>query len=225
MNTIIKIITTKEDKNLSYSSCTHKSIHTKHNREKIALKCGFNLDNLYYMNQIHSNEVKTLDLNKKEQECDGLITDKKEIILLVTVADCIPILFYDEIKGVIAAVHAGRNGTFMNISANCIDKMLMDYSCNLKDIKAFMGPSIHKCCYEVSSEILEVVEKNFGIDYILNNNIDLQGINKKQLLDKGILEKNIEISETCTKCNGKEKYFSYRNKDIEDRFGAIIYIK
>ncbi len=70
------------------------------------------------MNQIHKNNIEIInsDSSKLIDNCDALITNEKNIPLLVMVADCIPILLYDKVKGVIAAIHAGRNSTFLNIS-------------------------------------------------------------------------------------------------------------
>lgn len=190
-------------------------------RKNLSLKYSFDLDNLKYMDQIHSNEVLVVDDSISVYRCDGLVTDKKDITLMVMVADCIPILFYDDRKKVIGAVHAGRNGTFLNISQNCIDKMVDGFACDVKDIQVIFGPSIQKCCYEVSREMADIVVKGFGEEFVKNRNIDLQGINKKQLLQKGIKEENILISDICTKCGDKE-FYSYRKDKNCGRFAGLI---
>ena len=117
-------------------------------RKALAKKYNFDIKKLQYMEQFHSNIVKIVnDINPNK--CDALITNKTNTPLMVMVADCIPILFFDPIKKVIGVAHAGREGTFNNIIKNTIDKMIEAYNCEPKDIEVELGPSIQKCCYEV----------------------------------------------------------------------------
>lgn len=176
------------------------------------------------MEQIHSDIVKTISPETNVQTCDGLITNKLNTPLMVMVADCIPLLFYDHTKKVIGVAHAGRAGTFKNISANTIKKMNQEYQCNPKDIEVVLGPSIEKCCYEVSEDLASQAISLFGEKYVNKRNIDLQGINKMQLMNAGILLKNITTEQICTKCS-EEPYFSYRNDKNCGRFAGIIIMK
>ena len=120
------------------------------------------------MEQIHSNIVKTISPDTNVQTCDALVTNQINTPLMVMVADCIPILFYDHTKKVIGVAHAGRAGTFENISTNTINKMAENYSCNSKDIEVVLGPSIQKCCYEVSEKLVQEVKTKFGAEFINN---------------------------------------------------------
>ncbi|MCG3653587.1 peptidoglycan editing factor PgeF [Aliarcobacter butzleri] len=213
----------KTDGNLAYHVGDIKENVDK-NRQKLALKYDYKNENLCYMNQIHSANVVVVDENSPKyiDNCDALITKTKNLPLMVMVADCIPILMFDEVKGVIAAIHAGRNSTFLKISEITSKKMIEDFSCKTENIKVIMGPSIQKCCYEVNDELKNIVEKSFGKEFVIGNNIDLQGINKKLLENLGI--KNIEISSICTKCSNKP-FFSYRKEKNTGRFAGVITFK
>lgn len=213
----------KTDGNLAYHVGDIKENVDK-NRQNLAIKYNYINEDLVYMNQIHSANVVVVDENlpKLIEDCDALITNKKNLPLMVMVADCIPILMFDEVKGVIAAIHAGRNSTFLKISEATSKKMIETFSCKTENIKVIMGPSIQKCCYEVNDELKNIVEKSFGKEFVIGNNIDLQGINKKLLENLGI--KNIEISSICTKCSNKP-YFSYRKEKNTGRFAGVIIIK
>ncbi|MFY9110057.1 polyphenol oxidase family protein, partial [Aliarcobacter butzleri] len=153
----------KTDGNLAYHVGDIKENVDK-NRQKLALKYDYKNENLCYMNQIHSANVVVVDENSPKyiDNCDALITKTKNLPLMVMVADCIPILIFDEVKGVIAAIHAGRNSTFLKISEITAKKMIEDFSCKTENIKVIMGPSIQKCCYEVNDELKNIVEKSFG---------------------------------------------------------------
>lgn len=219
---VLIYFTNKDDGNLSYFMNDLKKNIDK-NRKNLASKLDYDSDKLIDMYQIHSNEVKIVDESspKHIKDVDGIITKQKNLPLMVMVADCIPILFYDEKKEIIAAIHAGRNSTFLKICDKTIEKMQEIFSSDTEDIKVVFGPSIQKCCYEVSEELIAIVKKSFGKKFIYGKNIDLQGINKMLLEKKGV--KNIEISSICTKCTEKP-YFSHRKGD-KGRSAGIIMLK
>jgi YfiH family protein len=174
------------------------------------------------MNQVHYDEVKVVNENDL-YECDGLVTNRVDTPLMVMVADCIPILFFDKSRGVIGVAHAGRNGTYLDIASNVVKKMIDEFGCGVENIEVELGASIQKCCYEVSNELAIIASKNFGEDVVDGRFVDLQLINKKQLIKSGILEENISISDICTKCSGKN-YFSYRIDKNCGRFAGIIWL-
>lgn len=220
MNQIKYYFSTTEDGNLAYHVNDVKENVDK-NREQLAIKVGYESKDLVYMNQVHGNNVQivTKKSAKLIDNCDGIITTEKNLPLMVMVADCIPILFFDEIKGVIAAVHAGRNSTFQKIAQITAKKMIEELECNPLNIKVIMGPSIHDCCYEVNDELLQIVKTSFGEQFCKGNNINLQGINIKLLEEIGI--NHIQVSEICTKCSN-EPFFSFRKDKETGRFAGVI---
>lgn len=222
-NRVFYTFTDENDGNLAFH-VEDNEINVIKNRKNLALKLGYNYEDLVYMNQIHSSNIIVVDENspKLVDNCDSIITRSKNLPLMVMVADCIPILFFDEKKGVIAAVHAGRNSTFQRIAEITAKKMIDNFHCNPSDIKVVMGASIQKCCYEVNDELLKIVETSFGKEFCIGNNIDLQGINKMLLQNIGI--DDIQISPICTKCSN-EPYYSFRQNPKTGRFAGVIYLK
>jgi len=216
------IFTTLDDGNLAYHVNDDKK-NIAQNRQNLKHKYNIPIENLKFMNQTHGCNIKVVTDNSQEcmDDCDAIITNTLNLPLMVMVADCIPILMYDDKRNVIAAIHAGRNGTFLNIASKTAIFMREHFNCNVENIKVVLGPSIQKCCYEVSSELEEIAKKSFGKEFTNNRLIDLQGINTKQLLDIGFKSENIETSTICTKCSG-EKYFSYRIDSRCGRFAGII---
>ena len=173
-NRVFYTFTDENDGNLAFH-VEDNEINVIKNRKNLALKLGYNYEDLVYMNQIHSANIIVVDENspKLVDNCDSIITRSKNLPLMVMVADCIPILFFDEIQGVIAAVHAGRNSTFLKIAQITANKMIKEFNCNVDNMKVIMGPSIHKCCYEVSDELVNIVKTSFGEKFCKGNNIDL----------------------------------------------------
>ncbi len=199
------------------------------NRLIVAKEHNIDLRNLVYMDQIHSDNITVVrdSMQTKISDTDALITNEKGIYLMVLVADCIPVLFFDPIKGVVAAAHAGRAGTFKDISKKTVLKMKEVFGSDPKDVRVCLGPSINSCCYEVSKEIADITAKNFGQKYVIDREggfyLDLQTLNKDQLLDAGVEEKNISISNDCSCCS--EEYFSYRREGLTGRFAGVIGLK
>lgn len=222
-NRVFYTFTDKNDGNLAFH-VEDNEINVIKNRQNLALKLAYKYEALVYMNQVHGANIIVVDENSPKliDNCDSIITRSKNLPLMVMVADCIPILMFDDKKGIIAAIHAGRNSTFLEISKKTAEVFIEKFSSNPKDISVVLGASIQKCCYEVSDELSKIVENSFGKEFVENNHIDLQGINKKQLNDLGI--KNIEISDICTKC-GNKPYFSYRKDKKTGRFAGIIILK
>jgi len=197
------------------------------NHQKLAQKLNYKLETLVHMKQIHSDIVKIVtddDNFKNPPTCDAIITDKKNIPLMVMVADCSPILFYDPEKKVIAVAHAGRAGAFDNIISNVIESFVDDFSSKREDILVCIGPAICQNCYEVGEEIYQEAKK-LKLEYSLKKedtkyHLNIRTILYKQLTQSNIVDKNIEISQICSKCN--PNYFSYRESIQCGRFCGIL---
>ena len=224
---LLAFVSDKSDGNIAFHVEDVKENVIK-NRIALAKKYSYNNDDLIYMQQTHSNHVACVDHQsvKQQNDTDALITNEKNLPLMVMVADCIPVVFFDPMKEVIAVAHAGRNGVYTNIVSNVVHLMSTKYSSEAKDIEIYLGPSIQKCCYEVSEELSLIAEKSFGTQFVDGRLVDLQGICKQQLLASGILEKNIEIEKYCTKCNPTQQYYSYRVEvNNAGRFATIVMLK
>lgn len=222
MNNIKYYFSTTNDGNLAYHVNDIKENVDK-NREAVSELMGYKSEDLVYMNQVHGNNVQIVTKNSPKliDNCDAIITNEKDLPLMVMVADCIPILIFDEIQGVIAAIHAGRNSTFLKITEITAKKMINELGCKVENMKVIMGPSIHECCYEVNDELLQIVKTSFGEKFCKEKNIDLHGINIMLLENLGI--RHIRVSDICTKCSS-EPFFSFRKNPQTGRFAGIISI-
>lgn len=200
--------------------------------ENLSEVLNVNEDNIYSAKQVHGTDVKVIYDEDKDVilklEVDGLITNKAQIALTTYHADCVPIYFYDKIKKVIGLCHSGWKGTLNNISKAMIKKMENEFSSKPQDILVAIGPSIGSCCYEIKRDVYDMFSNTYkkvdDILYIRGDKIylDLWTANKRNLLNSGILEKNIIISEFCTSCN-IDTLYSYRKENTKDRMiGAIM---
>lgn len=174
-----------------------------------------NYDNLIRPDQKHTSEVKCIDRvysEDKLESVDGVLTNKKNIILSTTNGDCIVYLLYDPVKNVIGSVHSGWRGTVKRIIENTIHKMIENYNSNPEDIIICIAPSIRKCHFEVEDDVKEIFEKTFEFtkrldEVIFNGNkegkyyIDTVHLNNILLENLGIKKENIIDSGLCSVCN------------------------
>ena len=199
-----------------------------------AFKDVFTLKNLSKNKQIHSNIVNKVDKDNIGQIIDGdaIITNEKNVPLLILTADCVPVVLVDKVNKAVGLVHAGWRGTYGKICSETLQSMKENYNTNTEDVVAIIGPSIGKCCYEVSYDLVEKFsallpnadEKIYEIrdeKYYL----DLWEINTQILKEFGVLKSNIINMNICTSCNC-DRFFSYRKHDkTTKRVGTFIEIK
>ena len=128
----------------------------------VSQKIGFNKDNLFSMNQTHSNKVVVIDesnKNIKTINADALVTKIKNITISVLTADCVPILIYEKINHIVACVHAGWRGAINGIVENTFNQIINMNKNN--NIYVAIGPCIGLKNYEVSKEFYdEFIQEN-----------------------------------------------------------------
>ena len=135
----------------------------------------------------------------------------------VRVADCIPVLLYDPVRRVAAAVHAGWRGTAAGIAATAVERMKEVYDCRPEDILAAVGPGIGPCCFETHEDVpnaMMAAVSSAALPYVkvLENgkfSLDLKGINARLLERAGLDASHIAVCQECTACMA-EKYWSHR---------------
>lgn len=185
-----------------------------------SLKNQFSVKDVVYLKQIHSDKIlnyKFEDNDFNSNEGDAIITNEREVIIGVFTADCVPTILVDEIKGIAAAIHSGWRGTFESITFKTIKKMESIYGCNTANIKAFIGPHIRKCCYEISEELKDkFLEKKKTINSEIlfhKRNLNLEACIVEDLINCGVKDENINSLNLCTHCSEEIKLHSYRKSD------------
>ena len=167
------------------------------------------LTNLRYCRQIHSASVVEVDKEAQPPEADALITADSDVALGIFTADCIPIFVLDIGTPAIGIVHAGWRGTFARIAVNTIGQMGTRFGTLAKNCQIHLGPSIQKCCYAVSPELLTQFTERFGSTVANGTNLSLQTANVNQLIEIGVPRTSISISPLCTACR-TDLFYSHR---------------
>ena len=175
------------------------------------------------LNQTHSCTIhKIASINQDDLIGDALITEKPDILLIIKTADCQPVLLVDSDNTRVAVIHSGWRGSVQNIIGKTIAQMV-DLGTNPQNILAGIGPSLGPCCAEFIHYQQELPKYMWSYEKTPNF-FNFWEISKAQLQKAGVLKKNIEISNFCTKCS-PDLFYSYRRKKISGRFGSVIGIK
>lgn len=223
--------TEKQDGSMKIFDVKNQKEEESHrdNKRKYFSRIGVSLNDLVGASLVGGNNVYIVsgsDKGKIIDNTDALATLNKNVFLAITVSDCFPVYFYEPNVGIAAIAHAGWRGIAKNIIEKTLEKIdpKKEYR---KNILVGIGPGIELCHFDVKNEVVEKF-KNYP-DFIIKKNnkvfVSLPGIIKHQLLEEGILENNIEISEDCTYCSDN-KYFSWRRDKTKMMQGsAYIGIK
>lgn len=183
--------------------------NVRRNRKIFFSELGIKEDQVTFQKQIHSSVINYTDKPEHFDGCDAIYTDKKNVFLAVSVADCIPVFLYAPDKKVIAGIHSGWKGTQAKIVTKTIKELVSKFHINLSELTAYIGPGISQDYYEVGEEVGKLFDEK--IKYRKNGKyyLDLKKDNYDQLLSSGLNKKNIEVSELCT-FKEKDLLHSYR---------------
>lgn len=206
------------------------------NRSRLAKELGFEPNTWTCGEQVHGTRIAVVgvsdvgrgysDRESAFQNTDGLVTNVPNVLLTSFYADCVPLYFFDKVKGVVGLAHAGWKGTVGQIAQAMVTTMNETYGCVPQDICAGIGPSIGDCCYEVDEYVMSRVREtlvDIGGDVDSNqiaspsvnegkSMLNLKELNRMIMIKAGILPEFIECTTWCTSCH-PDQFFSYRKEE------------
>lgn len=152
-------------------------------------------------------------------EADAICTDSRGLVLTIQVADCVPVVVFDEANGAIGVAHCGWRGAAARVLDKLLETMGGEYGTLAKNVFAGIGPGICGGCMEVGGE---VASRFLGREYegyrIVWNSpeggrekyrLNLPGALHAQLTGSGVPHANIETMVKCS-VESPELLYSYR---------------
>jgi len=133
-------------------------------------------------------------------EADALMTSEGNLCLNVAVADCVPVALVGE-DGV-SMVHSGWRGTLSGISGKAAGMMTGDLK------RAYIGPCIRACCYEVAPELADAFVEEFGDGVVSGRQLSLPDAIRVDLDRAGVEVADLGL---CTGCR-PDLFFSHRKQ-------------
>ena len=211
----------------------------RENYRRVCALMGAGIDDAAVTKQVHGSAVRVVTvadrhvcMSRVPYEADGLVTAERDLPLMCFTADCVPVLLCDSVHGVIAAVHCGWRSSVGDILSNAVREM-EGLGARRETICAALGPAIGSCCFETDDDVPAAVAAYLGGDtdglFVRRADgktlVDLRGANRRRLLQLGLREENIDVSDECTFCS-HEKYWSHRyTKGQRGSQAAVIVLR
>jgi len=228
------------DKSLHLSFKNDTPDHVRENRRRFLSTLGASDFKIVTPEQTHSSDSSVVDdmvletLQQKEDyepRGDALVTNRMKILLGVKTADCLPLLIGDPETGVMAAVHAGWNGTLEKITEKTIDTLINLFGVEPENCLAAMGPAACGGCYEVGEDVAGPIRNTFSYheDLLFPSPnaskyfLDVKLANAMQLLSAGLSPLNIFGADECP-MHENQLFFSHRieGKTAGDKVGRML---
>lgn len=136
------------------------------NRARFAQEVGVDPVRLVSVHQKHGAKILIISpgssVNQTEEIiADGLMTDQKNVGLLIKTADCLPLLLYDPENEVIGLIHVGRQGLALQIHERALTILQKKFSTRLAKLMVGFGPAICGRCYHGKIDLAGAVSANF----------------------------------------------------------------
>ncbi len=207
--------------NVSNSVGDEKEI-VDENRLLFFSSLGLEINNVAIQKQNHDDKIIYVTKGGVCGESDAMITDKKNLGLAISTADCAAIFLYDKKRKIIAAVHSGWRGTQKKILQKTLQTLSNAFGSNAENISAYIAPSISQKKYEVGEEVANRFDKKYLIQLGEKYLLDVAGANYDILLNFGLIKSNIQASSLCS-FKMEELFHSYRRDGQQSgrSFGII----
>ncbi len=151
--------------------------------------------------QVHADGVVRVSGPGFAGEADSLVTEETNFSLVVAVADCVPVALVGERR--VGMVHSGWRGTLSGVAGKTAREM------EETPVRAYVGPCIRGCCYEVSEELAEEFAHKFGPGVVSGRHLSLPAAIRADLERSGVGE--IHDLGLCTGCR-PDLFYSHRKQ-------------
>jgi YfiH family protein len=214
------------------------------NRQAWGASIGIDAASIVAVRQVHGSTVDCVTAVERGRgavpsspgqvpAADALLTGAPDTPLLLSFADCTPLLFHDPVRGIVGAAHAGWRGTVADVAGETVRTLVARYGSDPADLLVGIGPAIGRCCYVVDEPVVAAWQALGVADGTVLEEIapsggrrqwrfDLARANRLLLERVGVRPDQIEDAAICTSC-AVERYPSHRAEQGKaGRFAAII---
>ena len=226
-----------EEYNLSFSVALDDN-DVRESRMFAVRTLGFEPSQLVFPAQVHGADVKAVDAKDGTcgalssdtaiPDCDALVTDTPGLLLGITIADCLPVFFFDPIHKAIGIAHSGWRGTAGRIANRTLALMTASFGTDPAACLVAIGPGIGPEGYEVDEKVYAGFQAEdtaasgvFTPTRPGHWQLDLYAAVSNQLMQAGVLPAHIDISSYRTHQH-TDLFFSHRLVPGCGRMGAFI---
>lgn len=226
--------------NLSFTRGDEREA-VEENFHRIAKAMGTEYGKFVFTDQTHTTNVRKVETKdagagilreRGYHDVDGLITDVPGMVLSTFYADCVPLYFVDTEHHAIGLSHSGWRGTVGHMGRVTIEAMNREYGTKPEQLLCAIGPSICQDCYEVSQDVAEEFQREFGLrgeELLISKDggkylLDLWRANEIVLEEAGVSREQIVTTNLCTCCNPKLLFSHRASQGKRGNLGAFLSI-
>lgn len=226
--------------NLSFTRGDEREA-VEENFHRIAKAMGTDYGKFVFTDQTHTTNVRKVEARdagagilreRGYHDVDGLITDVPGMVLSTFYADCVPLYFVDTEHHAIGLSHSGWRGTVGRMGRVTIEAMNREYGTKPEQLRCAIGPSICQDCYEVSQDVAEEFQREFGLraeELLISKGggkylLDLWRANEIVLEEAGVNRTQIVTTNLCTCCNPKLLFSHRASQGKRGNLGAFLSI-
>lgn len=202
------------------------------NRRRLATAAGFDGGALVVGRQVHGTRIAAITARDRGRgaagqpdaiaDVDGLLTGEPGLPLMVTVADCVPVVVVAAGRDgalQVAALHAGWRALLTGILERGVERLRSHGSI----VAAVVGPSIGPCCFTVGEEVGRAYQQRYPGTW-RDDRVDLWTAAARQLAGAGVAASRLSVAHVCTSCD--RRFFSHRrDAGRSGRQAGIVWIE
>ncbi|MGZ4667562.1 MAG: peptidoglycan editing factor PgeF [Blastococcus sp.] len=195
------------------------------NRARVARELRVPEDRLVWMTQVHGTGVAVVDGPQQGPvpDVDALVTATPGLVLCVLVADCVPVLLADPVAGVVAAVHAGREGVRQGVVPAALAAMTR-LGARPGNVTALLGPAVCGSCYEVPAAMQAEVARAVP-DAAVRTRRGTPGLDLRAGLDARLRAAGVAEVVHDPRCTVEDpRLFSHRREGVTGRQAGLVWL-
>jgi len=195
------------------------------NRSRVARELAVPEDRLVWMDQVHGTGVAIVDgpRDRAVPGTDALVTATPGLLLCVLVADCVPVLLADHETGVVAAVHAGREGVRQGVLPVALSAMA-SLGARARHVTALLGPAVCGSCYEVPEQVQADVAR-VAPSAAVRTRAGTPGLDLRAGVEEILRKAGIPEVVHDPRCTVEDRHlFSHRRDGVTGRQAGIVWL-
>jgi YfiH family protein len=195
------------------------------NRRRVARELAVPEDRLVWMDQVHGTGVAVVDgpRDRAVPGTDALVTATPGLLLCVLVADCVPVLLADHETGVVAAVHAGREGVRQGVLPVALSAMA-SLGARARHVTALLGPAVCGSCYEVPEQMQADVVR-VAPSAAVRTRAGTPGLDLRAGVEEILRKAGIPEVVHDPRCTVEDRHlFSHRRDGVTGRQAGIVWL-
>src|SRR5690606_31545036 len=211
--------------NLGLSSGDDREL-VEENRRMLLTRIGASREDVCGYHQVHGTRVMVATPVWFDEKADAGVSDDPRHVLVVSAADCYPVLFHDPVTGAAGAAHCGWRGTLGRLPAEVVRTLRDVYGTEPADLRVAIGQGIGGRCYQGEGEVAEAFANAGFPDHVSSSDrpppemergtpgddrrlLDVHAAILHGLAEAGVPRENIASLGRCTHCE-PDTFFSHR---------------